>query len=200
MEIRNHFFEDERIPIVSTPNMGGFFPEGLPDTIVLHYTAGSTADSAIRTFVNPSNSVSAHMIVDRDGSVSQLVPFNRIAWHAGRSRFGDRSGLNAYSIGIEMVNAGRLEKGGSDYVSWFGKKIPEEEVIEAVHQNEHKLSYWQRFTRQQLNTVYGLCLMLIDVYPIKYIVGHDEIAPGRKIDPGPAFPMDQFREKLLSQN
>jgi len=198
MNIKNHILNDlNSFSLVKSPNVGGFFQTGLPDTIVLHYTAGPSAQSAIKTLTSPSESVSAHIVVDRKGKITQLVPFNRIAWHAGRSRFRNRTGLNTYSIGIEIVNAGRLKKQDSDFISWFGKKYPIEEVVEATHKNEQKPSYWHRFTLDQLNSVYKLCLLLADNYSIRYIVGHDEIAPGRKIDPGPAFPLEEIRNQVL---
>lgn len=197
MNIRNHFLDDISITRVLSPNMGGVFQSGLPDTIILHYTAGSTAQSAIRTLTNPANSVSSHLVVDRDGSVTQLIPFNRIAWHAGKSSHGGRIGLNSFSVGIEMVNAGRLERRGNQFFAWFGKQYPEEEVIQATHRNEKTANYWHRYTGRQIETIFQLCSFLKEYYPIKYILGHEEIAPGRKIDPGPAFPLDQLRNKIL---
>ena len=82
----------------------GEFEKGKLDTIVIHYTAGPF-QSSLNTLKNPKVKASAHVIVDRDGSVTQLIPFNEIAWHAGESSYGTRTGLNKYSIGIEIVNS-----------------------------------------------------------------------------------------------
>lgn len=200
VKILNHILVAAAVPVKISPNMGGFFPDGLPDTIVIHYTAGPTAKSAIDTLTNPANSVSTHVVVDRDGSITQLVPFNRIAWHAGKSFHKNRSGLNSFSIGIEIVNAGRLKQEGLRFVSWFGKSYPEDEVIFATHKNESKSSYWHKFTVAQIDATFQLCMSLKERYSINYILGHDEIAPGRKVDPGPAFPIEKLRDNVLSKD
>src|SRR5690606_37420935 len=70
------------VPFVESQNQGG---ELEPEAVVLHYTATQTAESAIRTLTNRNASVSAHLVIDRDGTVTQLVPFDRVAWHAGES-------------------------------------------------------------------------------------------------------------------
>ena len=126
MKIVNHRLEGENLKIQGSPNRGGPLR---PDTVVVHYTAGPSAESAIRTLCDPGRKASAHVVIDFDGSITQLVPFNLIAWHAGKSRHEDRVGLNKYSIGIEIVNAGKLVKSGSSYVSWFGKKFATEDVF-----------------------------------------------------------------------
>jgi N-acetylmuramoyl-L-alanine amidase len=197
MKIKEHRLDEEEAEFLSTEKNSGSYKKGLPDTIVIHYTAGATAKSAIDTFTRSALKASAHVVVDFDGSVTQFVPFDTIAWHAGKSSWEDRVGLNKYSIGIEIVNAGRLEKSGSEYVSWFGKSYQENEVLQAVHRNEKEPACWHRYTEEQIATVYQLCSDLIEAYNIKYIFGHEEISPGRKIDPGPAFPLDKLRERLL---
>ncbi|MDX1638859.1 MAG: SH3 domain-containing protein, partial [Balneolaceae bacterium] len=73
----------------------------------------------------------------------------------------------------------------------------EEEVVEAVHRNENEPSYWHRYTEDQITKTYDICRLLIDRYDIKTILGHEEISPKRKTDPGPAFPLDKMRDKLL---
>ncbi|MFH7319163.1 N-acetylmuramoyl-L-alanine amidase [Desulfurivibrio sp. D14AmB] len=179
---------------------GGKFAPGLPDTVVIHYTGGGSLASALNTFKDPQVSASAHVLVDKDGRLVQLVPFNRIAWHAGTSSYLDRRGLNSYSIGIEVVNAGKLERSGGLYRSWFGRSYPEEEVVRAVHRNEEEPAYWERFTQEQIAAVLSLCQALKSSYQICHILGHEEISPGRKIDPGPAFPLDKLRDRLLHDN
>lgn len=197
MKITDHKLDPQEVEFITSKKSSGSFKEGLPDTIVIHYTAGGSAVSAIHTFTKSNIKASAHVVVDFDGTLTQHVPFNTIAWHAGKSAYEDRVGLNNYSIGIEIVNAGRLEKSGSEYVSWFGKTYPENEVIEAVHRNERNPTWWHRYTEDQISAVYELCSDLIEAYNIKYILGHEEISPGRKIDPGPAFPLDKMRDRLL---
>lgn len=198
MRIRQHLLSGEETHFRESPNQGGTFEAGHPDTIVIHYTAGGSVESAVRALSDPTRKASAHVVVGRDGSLTQLVPFQRIAWHAGRSSYQGRSGLNRYAIGIEIDNAGRLQQTGSRFTSWFGRDYQSEEVVEAVHRNESALAPWHRYTEAQIGQVEALCEALIATYPIAWIVGHEEISPGRKSDPGPAFPLEKLRQRLLA--
>lgn len=183
----------------------------LPDTIIIHYTAGGSAESSATYLADPKIQASAHLVIGRDGQIFQLVPFNTIAWHAGISNYGGRSGFNKYSIGIELANVGPLRKAGEEYFSAFEKKIPPNEVVYANHRNESVKRYWHAYTEKQIDTCEQVCSAILDFFyngerageydfskqQIKYILGHEEISPGRKTDPGPAFPLDKFRERLL---
>ncbi len=200
MKIQNHVLKGNGTKFQESPNHGGKFSADLPDTIIIHYTAGSSANSAVKHLCDPRSKASAHLVVGRDGSVAQLVPFDTIAWHAGRSTYGGRVGFNKYAIGIEIDNAGTFKKSGAGFVAWFGTAYPEEEVIEAVHRNESSPAYWHKYTEKQINLVYDICSELIETYPISLILGHEEIAPGRKRDPGPAFPLDSLRDRLLHRD
>ncbi|MFQ5652148.1 MAG: N-acetylmuramoyl-L-alanine amidase [bacterium] len=182
------------VEFVKSDNVGGALD---PDTLVIHYTAGRDAKSAVRTLTSPNVKASAHLVVGRDGSVTQLVPFNVVAWHAGKSAYGGRTGFNQYSIGIEIDNAGLLSRQGDTYTAWFGRVYQQKEVLRAVHRNETLPQYWHRYTEEQITLVEEICDLLINAYNIKMILGHEEISPGRKIDPGPAFPLDKLRQKLL---
>lgn len=199
MRIKQHLLSGDGIDFSESPNQGGVFEAGHPDTIVIHYTAGGSVESAVRTLSDPARKASAHVVVGRDGSITQLVPFQRIAWHAGRSSFRGRSGLNRYAVGIEIDNAGRLQQTGPRFTAWFGRDYPLDDVIEAVHRNESVLAPWHRYTEAQIGQVEALCETLIAHYPITSIVGHEEISPGRKSDPGPAFPLDKLRQRLLAE-
>lgn len=167
------------------------------DTIVLHYTAGRNARSSAITLCDPDVRASAHLIIGREGELFQLAPFNIRTWHAGTSSYLDRTGLNQYSIGIEIDNAGELKRSGLTYRSWFGAKYDEEDVIYATHRNQTVAKYWHRYTEKQIDLVDQICRLLVKKYEIKYILGHEEIAPTRKIDPGPAFPLDKIRDSIL---
>ena len=199
MEIKNDLLKGENVTLEKSPSHGEEFESGLPDTIVVHYTGGP-AKSTINTFTNPRGKVSAHLVIARDGTITQLVPFNTIAWHAGRSSYQSRKGLNKYSIGIEIENAGILKKSGDVYRSWFGATYEPNEVIEATHRNQTEPKYWQAYTEEQIETVQEICRLLVDNYEISYILGHEEISPKRKTDPGPAFPLDRMRNNLLAGN
>jgi len=197
MNINNHILTNGNIPFVKSPNHSGLFEAGNLDTIIIHYTAGSSASSSIRTLTDPNAKASAHLVVAADGSITQLVPFNTIAWHAGASQYQGRSGFNKYSIGIEIDNPGLLEKSGDKFVAWFGKGYEEKDVIEAVHRNQNTPKFWHRYTDTQIQIVEEICRLLIEDYKIKFILGHEEISPGRKTDPGPAFPLDKMRDRLF---
>ena len=194
MRITDHVIEGANSQEQS-PNTGSTLA---PDTIVIHYTAGRNAKSAVDTLVNPGVKASAHLVVGRSGEIFQLVPFDVIAWHAGRSRYGGRKGYNKYSIGIEIDNAGVLVKSGDVYRSWFGATYPEDQVVKAVHRNQNVAKYWHAYTDKQIAAVEEICRVLADAYPIKDILGHEEISPNRKIDPGPAFPLDKLRRIILN--
>jgi N-acetylmuramoyl-L-alanine amidase len=181
-----------------SPNTGGKFRAGKADTIVLHYTAGRSAESSAGTLSRQGSGVSAHLVVGRNGELYQLVPFDTIAWHAGASAWNGRTGLNKYSIGIEMDNAGHLTRtGDGNFVSWFGAPYPASDAVEGVHRNGGGSKFWHRYSPEQIELVEELCSLLIQHYGITTIVGHEEIAPGRKTDPGPAFPLDKLRNRLL---
>ena len=168
-----------------------------PDTLLIHYTASLNAESAVRELTRAGKGgVSAHLVVDRDGTTFQLLSFDLIGWHAGVSEWQGKKGLNPRSIGIEMVNAGRLELRGGKYYTWSGQEVDESEVLAAVHRNEDVLTFWHLYTAKQVETVRAICHLLMQHYPIKHILGHEEVSPGRKIDPGPAFPLDNLRDDL----
>ncbi len=198
MNIINHLLQGDNINYKPSPNKSGKFTQGLPDTVIIHFTAGPTAASAINTLTNPNVKASAHLVVDYDGSITQLVPFDEIAWHAGVSSRGGRTGFNKYSIGIEIVNPGNLTRVDDMYQAWYGTLYPAGKVLKAVHRNESKPRYWHIFTQEQIDTVLEICMLLKEEYHINLILGHEEIAPGRKLDPGPAFPLNRLRDRVLN--
>ncbi|MBC7450299.1 MAG: N-acetylmuramoyl-L-alanine amidase [Cytophagales bacterium] len=195
-----HFLEGENVQRIPTPKNSQKFGAGLLDTCIMHYTAGRDAKSSAMYLSDNNVKASAHIVVGRQGEVYQLLPFDTIAWHAGVSKYGSRTGYNRYSVGIEIDNAGVLEKTGNEYQAWFGKQYMENEVMKAVHRNEAVPRYWQVYTQAQIDTCEQICKLLIQKYNIKQILGHEEISVGRKQDPGPAFPLDKFRDRLLGNN
>lgn len=200
MEITNKFLlSGDGIVQMDCPKNKDKFKAGNLDTIVVHYTAGRSAESSAN-FLSGEVRASAHLVIGREGEIYQLVPFDTIAWHAGESMYGNRKWLNQYSIGIEIDNSGLLTKVGSEYQAWFGKKYQANEVVHAYHRNETFPRYWHTYTERQIEACNKVCELLIHKYGIKTIVGHEEISPGRKQDPGPAFPLDKFRYNLLLQN
>jgi len=201
MEIKKHKLDGNNIEWLESPNQGSKLVNGQPDSIIIHYTAGSSAESAVRSLSNPKQKVSAHLVVGRDGKIYQLVPFDTVAWHAGRSTWQGREGYNKYSIGIEIDNAGILEPNGSGkYLSWFNRVYDTDEVIKGVHRNQKTAKYWHRYSEEQIDAVFDICETLSSEYAIKEVLGHEEISPSRKTDPGPAFPLDRLRLKLFEND
>lgn len=179
-----------------------------PRFIVMHYTAGWSAEAALSTFSGTNARVSAHFVIARDGKVYQCVPCNEAAWHAGPSAYHGVRGLNQYSIGIEFVNIGWLKpvRDKADTVlDPYGKlrKIPglpgEHSVTQTfVHAPHPRVGggtlFWATYTDEQLDAADILVTGLIDRYNIEDIVSHEQIdTRGWKTDPGPAFPMDRYR-------
>lgn len=134
-------------------------PEGsVIDTLILHYTGMQSGAAAIARLRDPDAVVSAHYVVEEDGTVFRLVPEALKARHAGVSHWRGRSGLNASSIGIEIVNPG------------------------------HEWGY-RPFPAMQMAAVADLCLEILARHPIapRNVVGHSDVSPDRKQDPGEFF-------------
>jgi N-acetylmuramoyl-L-alanine amidase len=166
-----------------------------PTLIVVHDTAGSLKKgSSVAWFQDSKCEVSAHFIIETDGSVVQMVPMDRRAFHCGQSEWHGKKLLNSCSIGIEMVNPGMLESNGKAY---FDTTFPADQ-IKFMQTAEHGSGYWLPYTRQQLDAVKKLCREIVSEYPdVNEIVGHYQISPGRKIDPNPLFPFDEVRASAL---
>ena len=147
--------------------------------LILHYTDENDANS-LRLLTEPAHQVSAHYLIPRDTDqtplpVYQLVPDSQRAWHAGRSRWHQYAGLNASSLGIEIVNLG----------------YPPEDALLPAHQRR-----WQPYTQAQIAAIGALTQKLVQRYriPPTQVLAHSDVAPERKQDPGPHFP---WRELAL---
>lgn len=193
MSFHEHRLQAQDIVHRQSPNCSSDFT---PQYIVLHYTVVMGFQECVEWFCDPEKQVSAHFVIGRSGEIAQIVACDQKAWHCGASHWGELSGLNSHAIGIEMVNAGKLEIRDGKIESWFGTPIPEEEIIWAQHDNEDAPAPWHKFTEAQIRSAQDLCTKIMQSYPIKDILGHDQIAPGRKIDPGPAFDLEHFKEFL----
>ncbi|MBD0414870.1 N-acetylmuramoyl-L-alanine amidase [Oryzicola mucosus] len=189
------------VEFVKSPHISG---KMTPEFLVIHYTASGPSSDIASYFSKPSAQVSAHLVITRNGTVKQCVPFNVIGWHAGKSEWRDRSGnlhvgLNQNSIGIEIENWGPLKRAGSGWVSWTGESVDGGKVIEARHKFGAPNCGWEVFTDAQVEATINAAQAICDAYGIKEIVGHDDIAPGRKSDPGPAWNMRSFIAKVIGR-
>jgi N-acetylmuramoyl-L-alanine amidase len=189
LQIANHKLTD--VKFIPSPNTGGNIT---PDAIIIHYTAGASASSSIKSLCNPSSKASAHIVVAKDGTITQLVPFNVKAWHAGKSEYNGRKNYNDFSIGIEIDNAGQLKLSNGKYTSWFNTEYDEADVY--THTEGNKQTYWHKYTIEQVEAIKNVCRALMNEYCINELLGHNEIAPTRKIDPGKAFDMYWLRNHL----
>jgi N-acetyl-anhydromuramyl-L-alanine amidase AmpD len=166
-----------------------------PTVVCLHDTAGPlTHGNCVNFFDNPHCETSAHLVVERDGSVTQMVPFNRRAFHAGKSIYNGRKDVNQFSIGIEIVNPGCLDRKGR---AWFHKdKEPGFDMENLVRKKtkEHGDGVWMAYTPEQIAAVTDICRALIHAYDISDITTHWFISPGRKVDTNPLFPLDEVRK------
>ena len=133
------------------------------DMLVLHYTGMKTAEEALTRLCDPAAKVSAHYTIDEDGTVYALVPEARRAWHAGVASWAGASDINARSIGIELVNPG------------------------------HEFGY-RPFPQAQIGALTLLCRQILDRHSIPSwrVLGHSDVAPARKDDPGELFPWSKL--------
>jgi len=200
MQIKNHLLyldTGKQAAFSETKNFGKTIQ---PIYIILHYTAGDSASNAINWFKNPQSQASAHFVIGRDGSITQMVATNRRAWHAGTSRWGELTDINTYSVGIEIVNAGKLNRrSDGQWLTWSKLVMPETEVTIATHKRESSPTGWHEYAEQQIEAVISVGSAIAAKYGIVDVLGHDDIAPTRKVDPGPLFPMSSVQSRILGR-
>ena len=137
--------------------------------IILHYTGMKKESSAIKKLSDFNSKVSAHDFIKKNGNILNLVPDLYEAWHAGKSSWKNFKSINKYSVGIEIQNSG------------------------------HYYSY-EKFSIKQINSLKKLLKKLIKIYKInrKNILGHSDISPNRKKDPGEKFPWKNLSKNKLA--
>jgi len=152
-----------------SPNFNPRENAKLLDTIIIHYTGMKNAELALNHLCNKNSKVSAHYFINEEGNIWQLVDDCNVAWHAGVSKWLNRKNLNDTSIGIELVNPG--------------------------HQYGYKV-----FSENQYKSLEKLIEILVIKYDIKKdrILGHSDIAPSRKLDPGEKFDWHRLAKKGLA--
>ena len=122
MKIVNHLLFDnnnQQVEFRPTPNKSGKYT---PKFLIMHYTAATQAKGSISWFLFKDANASAHLLIDRDGTITQFAPFDTVCWHAGESQWNGIIGMNRHSIGIELVNGGRLKKSGHNWMCPVDKK------------------------------------------------------------------------------
>lgn len=134
-------------------------PDGAPiDLLILHYTGMETCSAALERLCDPEARVSAHYLIDEDGATWQLVAEDRRAWHAGVAHWAGASNINDRSIGVELVNPG------------------------------HEFGY-RPFPDPQMGVLESLARSIVERHgiPAHRVLGHSDVAPDRKQDPGELF-------------
>jgi N-acetylmuramoyl-L-alanine amidase len=201
---RLYFDDDTPYPFVESPNFNKTVQH---EYLIWHYTANNNADVAIRVLTELKtpvfNGVSAHLVIGLDGTITQLVPFDKGAWHAGESHWEGKRFLNLNSIGIEIVNDGKLKKlrNTPDWVASSSKIYAADEILIAKHPNEFFDAGWPFYPQAQLDAVLEVSQLLVSHYGLKDALAHEDIADVRigKVDTGPAFPKDDFRERIFQR-
>ena len=164
----------------------------VPSLIVIHYTASDSFSGTIAHCCSPASKVSYHLIIDRDGSVCQLANFAQRAWHAGMGHWNGITDINSHSVGIGLINWGLLLPNADGRMfAWpqqYTQPITSNHsyVARAHKHTPHKTQYWDTYPAAQLASLKYVVNLLVNEYPIYCAVGHDDVAPGRKVDPGPA--------------
>lgn len=196
MKLARHRIKDAKF--VKAVHIGGNIT---PELVILHDTAARPDASSVNYLASRNRpKVSVHFVIARDGTLTQLVPTNRRANHAGRSSYHGRSGCNAFSIGIEIENPGIMRDLGNDYAEhWQGDAFENDAYgIEVLVTPQHGRGAWMAYTADQLETVTNLCEALFEGIPtLKDIQPHWYVSPGRKVDTNPLFPLEQLRSRVL---
>ncbi len=149
-----------KIKLLNSPNYGrNTRPKKTIKFVIIHYTGMQSEIESLNKLKDYNSNVSCHYLIGRKGNVIQLVKDSKIAWHAGKSRWKEFRNLNKNSIGIELVNKG------------------------------HNFGY-EKFSFKQIKSLKLLCKKIKKKYkiPENNFLGHSDIAPLRKIDPGEKFP------------
>jgi N-acetylmuramoyl-L-alanine amidase len=214
-------FTPEHPDWTSTPSPNRFVGRPLPVTgIIIHYTAAGSAKSSADYFsrstvkvkdahgntVTKKVGASAHVVIERDGSVIQCVPFSDRAWHAGVcTKYMGRPlqpGLNVndVTVGIELANYGKLtvskDKDGKEVLlNYLGKPFT------GLSAKAPDGTVWEAYTEAQIAAAITVARVAMKKYPtisLAGVEGHNDIAPTRKVDPGPLWDMEAFKKALGS--
>ncbi len=160
-----------KIKLLNSPNYSrNTRPKKTIKFVIIHYTGMQSEIESINRLINKNSKVSCHYLINRKGTIMQMVKENKIAWHAGVSKWKNIKNLNKNSIGIELVNKGHI----------FG---------------------YENYSNLQINSLIKLCSKLKKKYKIhkENFLGHSDIAPYRKIDPGEKFPWKKLSNYKLGK-
>ena len=160
-----------KIKLLNSPNYSrNSRPKKSIKFIIIHYTGMQSEIESINRLIDKNSKVSCHYLINRKGTITRMVKENKIAWHAGVSKWKNIKNLNKNSIGIELINKGHF----------FG---------------------YENYSNLQINSLIKLCSKLKKKYKIhkENFLGHSDIAPYRKIDPGEKFPWKKLSNYKLGK-
>lgn len=179
----------------------GKYPKGYPEGAVVHFTAGATAESSLSWGREQGL---CFFVIDKSGRILQSFPLNRWGYHAGESSWKGLGAVSKRFVGIELDCGGRLQhRADGELITWFGRVVPKEQSRTVLNLDNQKAGTYEKYTAQQEDALIMLLKWLKRnnhaVFRFANVVGHDEIAPSRKDDPGGALSMTmpELRKLLM---
>jgi 3D (Asp-Asp-Asp) domain-containing protein len=181
----------------------GSYAKGYPLGAIVHFTAGRRSGLEAGMDEQVKNGYT-YFVIDKDGNIGQNFPLDSWGSHAGQSSYpGLEDRVSDDLVGIEIQAAGRLEKNGSSYKTWYGESIPAADVRTIAKQTANQEpGHYHKYTAAQEASLIRLLTWLYhnnpDVFKFDFVLGHDEVSPKRKNDPGGALSMTMpdLRKKL----
>ena len=226
-EARKELWYPKAIKTEGKQRTRGYYKHGYPQGAVVHFTAGRSRnkeeggkrqadthyEQGLRSVKHSvDKGAYTYFLISRDGTVFQNFPLNRWGYHAGKSYLPGLSGsVSDKLVGIEVMNAGKLEKKGDVYHAWFtttskgDKPFYKHEVRYFSGSKNQAKGYYHKYSPEQEKALKELLLWLKhnnpEVFSLEKVVGHDEVSPGRKSDPGGSLSvaMKDYRRILLQE-
>ena len=149
-------------------------------------------------------SASSHVVIDRDGAVYQCVAGVDRAWHAGPSKLwkgkplGPKQNVNDWTIGIEIANWGQLTQGPGIFKNYLGQEYKGPTPFRAKDG-----TFWEPYAEAQILATIAAAKVYVALYPAitrDNVLGHQDVDPKRKVDPGPAWPMERFLDNVFGDD
>jgi N-acetyl-anhydromuramyl-L-alanine amidase AmpD len=185
----------------------GFYPRGYPQGMIQHY-AGSrfhTRQDALNVLEYATTQAYSFLLIDGLGNLYQTAPLNRWGWHSGKSIWpGLGQYVHQWLVGLEVSNAGLLVEHNGKYFTEWGEEIPANEVRHVpTHIGNMTPGYYHKFSDAQIAMIEKTVRWLKEngngIFKYELCLGHDEVSPGRKQDPGGSLPytMKEYRQRLM---
>lgn len=200
--IKNHvlFSTQTRNPVtaIETPHVSS---ESLinPELVVIHSSLSDNAGREVTYYASTNARGAVHIVIDRNGTVYQMAPFNQATWHAGAAKWKDRN-VNRISLSISLINLGPLVKDGNQWKSaiYPSKLVASNDVVTLNDSVTHKPRGWHKFPPPQMQSLERVCKALFRAYPsLGAIVRTTDVNKQKADNPGPAFPLETLKRNVL---